>query len=337
MNFAGIIRLNKCGVLCLVVTFLLLMLYMVGRGSKIEENNLVNLRKLLIASIEVAEKGGREVSYVHGQPGLDVKSKGKTKEGANILLTNADRRSHCVMYYGLTQAFPKVKVISEEEKVAGDCNPVQLVELDPRGLDGQADPGDEFVPAEDVTVWIDPLDATQEFTENLISYVTTLVCVAVRGQPIIGVIHKPFSDEPKTTWSWLGKAKSADLQNSKTADPSQPLSIIVSRSHAGKVEEVAKKAFGPETKVFPAGGAGYKVLEVIAGNATAYVHTTNISKWDICAGNAIIKAAGGEMTTLDNKQIDYSAASSSVNTGGLFATIGLRHNELIQKLSGAKR
>lgn len=110
MNFAGIIRLNKCGVLCLVVTFLLLMLYMLGGGSKIEDNNSVNLRKLLIAAIEVAEKGGKEVSYVRSLPSLDIKSKGKTKEGANDPLTNADRRSHCVMFYGLTQAFPKVKV-----------------------------------------------------------------------------------------------------------------------------------------------------------------------------------------------------------------------------------
>lgn len=82
--------------------------------------------------------------------------------------------------------------------------------------------------------------------------------------------------------------------------------------------------------------SGFKVLEVIAGNATAYVHTTNIKKWDICAGNAIIKAAGGEMTTLDNKQIDYSSTSNSINTGGLLATLGLRHNELAQKLSRAK-
>ena len=81
---------------------------------------------------------------------------------------------------------------------------------------------------------------------------------------------------------------------------------------------------------------GYKVLEVIAGNATAYVHTTNIKKWDICAGNAIIRAAGGEMTTLQNEQIDYSSTSDTVNAGGLLATMGQRHSELIQKLASSK-
>ena len=112
------------------------------------------------------------------------------------------------------------------------------------------------VPAEEVAVWIDPLDATQEYTENLREYVTTMVCVAVKGRPTIGVIHKPFTKT--TAWGWVGEGVSKTVQVSdwsvfllscqdshlqddvaKNKDEKRGVGeakIIVSRSHPGPVK-----------------------------------------------------------------------------------------------------
>ena len=38
---------------------------------------------------------------------------------------------------------------------------------------------------------------------------------------------------------------------------------------------------------------------------TTYVHTTLIKKWDICPGDAILRAYGGKMTRLNGDEIKY--------------------------------
>lgn len=265
-------------------------------------------------------------------------SKGKTKEGANDPVTIADFRSHCVMRLGLKRLFPKLKIFSEEDGGEDNkCPEHKPFDLDPTVLHESVHlPDDELISADDVTVWIDPLDATQEYTEKLFQYVTTMVCVAVKGQPIIGVIHSPFAKA--TTWSWLDRGTSEDLLNLPAAqkDHGKGLSLIVSRSHAGDVKEFAKTTFGETTNVIAAAGAGFKVLQVVHGNATAYIHTTVIKKWDICAGNAILNNLKGKMTDLDDAELDYGPEAKPLNGRGVLATFQSEHAALIDQIRDSK-
>lgn len=73
---------------------------------------------------------------------------------------------------------------------------------------------------------------------------------------------------------------------------------------------------------------GYKVLEVAKHHVDAYVHITAIKKWDICAGNAIIKAVGGDMTTKNGKIINYSNSNNVLNENGLVVTSDNYYHDL---------
>lgn len=72
-------------------------------------------------------------------------------------------------------------------------------------------------------------------------------------------------------------------------------------------------------------------MEVAFGNIDAYLHTTAIKKWDICAGNAIINSLGGKMTTKFNEFIDYKDQKDVKNERGLIATI-TNHDLFIGKI-----
>lgn len=79
---------------------------------------------------------------------------------------------------------------------------------------------------------------------------------------------------------------------------------------------------------------GYKTLEVIKGHQDAYIHTTLIKKWDICAGNAILNALEGKMTTLEANFIDYGSRNDYKNEKGLLATV-YNHPEYLDKLKSS--
>lgn len=192
-------------------------------------------------------------------------------------VTDADLASHTI----LTKGWAQTAIVSEET----------------------------FTPEqghESLVTWVDPLDATQEYTEGLTQYVSVMACLTQDGQPKAGIVHFPFRNE---TWSvidgeWLERP-------AMSFQP--PDTVLVSRSHAGDVKKVLT---GYE--VDPAGGSGYKAAEVLKGNALAYVHTTKIKTWDICAADAMLRAANAsfvEWTT--GRPFNYT---TNVHTNGLFAS-----------------
>uniref|UniRef100_A0A146MKQ2 inositol-phosphate phosphatase n=1 Tax=Fundulus heteroclitus TaxID=8078 RepID=A0A146MKQ2_FUNHE len=329
------IRLSPLGVavFCLLGVGVIYHLYagvLSNHLSYFRQKKKVDLRDLLAVSVEAAQLGGKEVKKVREEDTLNERSKGETKEGAKELLTMGDLQSHRKMFNLIKNTFPDITVYSEESDSKAD--PVSWSQKIPEDI-LKLEKGRE-VSADSLTVWIDPLDATQEYTEKLVKYVTTMVCVALEGKPLIGVIHQPFTGF--TAWAMVGQGTNMATRSSYNLNPPK---VIVSRSHSGEVKSFLQTAFGNSTTIIPAGGAGYKVLSLLKmhsdqpepiDEADVYIHITFIKKWDICAGAALLNALGGHMTTLKGDNIDYSG--TPVNEGGLVASVDVDHKAILEKL-----
>ena len=61
-------------------------------------------------------------------------------------------------------------------------------------------------------------------------------------------------------------------------------------------------------------------LQVAERKADLYLHTTDIKKWDICAGDAVLRTLGGHMTTMTGEDIDYGLGGDPKNMDGILAT-----------------
>jgi len=248
------------------------------------------------------------------------------------------------MVHALSAAFPGLRIISEEHSPNQEDNNYEIIPInvdeDLLNDEKYSNIPNEFdVPLGELTVWIDPLDATKEYAEGLTQYVTTMVCVARNGQPIIGVIHKPFDSE--TYWAWTQTGMSSNIMSAldKPSNSNNSFRAIVSRSHAGDVENKIKSSLSDQNsvEVIPAAGSGYKTIELIKGKADAYIHVTLIKKWDICAPNAILNAiSNGKMTTMNGDSIKYGFDDDVKNEGGLLATINKDHEKLLKLFKSPK-
>ena len=64
-------------------------------------------------------------------------------------------------------------------------------------------------------------------------------------------------------------------------------------------------------------------MEVAGRKQGAYVHETNIKKWDVCSGHAVMNALGGHITNLKDEPITYDSSEPVLIEKGLLATLNI--------------
>jgi 3'(2'), 5'-bisphosphate nucleotidase len=151
------------------------------------------------------------------------------------------------------------------------------------------------------------------------------------------VVHAPAQNR-----AWLGEvghgASRIDPDGSRHSIRCSSLNelgaatMVASRSHRSASLLKAKSLMGV-SRWLELGSAGLKAAAVATGEADAYIAPRRAGKrWDACAPDAIVTAAGGCFTDQIGEPIDYRGASLS-NERGFIATNGFLHDAVVERLA----
>lgn len=105
------------------------------------------------------------------------------------------------------------------------------------------------------------------------------------------------------------------------APPPASLIITTTRSHSNPLVEKALQVMNAG-QIVRVGGAGFKVLQLLEGKASIYVFASSgCKKWDTCAPEAVLSAAGGKLTDILGNYYKYGGAESRPNKTGVLAAV----------------
>ena len=235
-------------------------------------------------------------------------------KGPNDPVTRADREANALLCAELAARFPAAGIVAEES-----------VPADRRLL--------EEAVARDRVFFVDPLDGTREFADRRDGEFAVMIGMTDLGRPRLGVVVIPSTGDALA--GEVGRAafvehedgRRVPLAVSTEREPARAR-LMVSRSHRPKVVEPLRAALGI-TRTIPCGSVGVKVARLCTADADLYVHGGRGAKrWDTCAPEAILVAAGGRFTDLDGALIDYTTAELAL-PNGLVASNGLLHDAAV--------
>ena len=181
-------------------------------------------------------------------------------------------------------------------------------------------------------IWVlDPLDGTKDFIQGTGNYAMHLA-LNYKHKPYIGFVLIPDKNQlwitdGKKTWCEKrdGTKYKPNLLNNKNL---QEMTLVTSKNHRNEtLKKLIEKINFRKVEIM--GSIGCKIASIVRGESDMYICLSLPGKsapkdWDFAAPEAILKAAGGAITTLDNQELTYGkcnfeqggiiVASNNINT-----------------------
>ncbi|CAD6191419.1 unnamed protein product [Caenorhabditis auriculariae] len=306
-------------------------------------NRACFLTRLVASSVRVSETAGGIIKSVMAGGDLKIVDKSEFGEPSDPQ-TEADRRAQFCIVQSLQKHFSQLNIIGEED-ITSAVPDVELgYSLDVLRTEAQFSDDLRAIKEDDVVVWVDPLDGTSEVAlavknknAALLEQVTVLIGIAYKGRPVAGVIHQPyFQESGRTIWAIQGCGVHGVTPATGLGAPTGSKVVVTTRSHLSESVTGALDALkqrGLADSVEKVGGAGYKVLKVLEGCAAYVFASAGCKKWDTCAVEAVLAAAGGRLSDVSGRDIRYEPSVQKNNTGGVLATAPwVTHQEYVDSI-----
>jgi 3'(2'), 5'-bisphosphate nucleotidase len=236
--------------------------------------------KELIAKIQpILKAAGDEILKIYDSEADFSKVDFKADDSP---LTKADIASNQVIISALQSQFSEIPIISEEKENV------------------------DYSERKDYSkFWcVDPLDGTKEFI-NRNGEFTVNIALIENNVPVFGGIYVPVKDTYYFGIKGVGAFKQEggkELLPIKVNRNSGNWIAVGSKSHAKPAEKEFYEKIGVKESFSV--GSSLKFCMVAEGSADLYYRSGPTMEWDIAAGHAIVRGAGGEVfQDLDCKKV----------------------------------
>lgn len=232
---------------------------------------------LLAAVVHLAREAGSVIMNIYA---TDFTVRGK--EDASPV-TEADERAEQVIVSALAKLTPDVVIVAEEAVAGG-----------------------QHVEAAEKFWLVDPLDGTREFI-NRNGEFTVNIALIENGVPTLGVVYAPALDRlfaGSTESGAYSEDQGVRRQIKVRTVPDAGLTVVASRSH-GDADALSSFLGSRKIAELRNAGSSLKICLIAAGEADLYPRLGRTMEWDIAAGHAVVRAAGGRLTMLDGQEMWY--------------------------------
>ena len=224
-------------------------------------------------------------TFLHaGKVSLELRNRGLTKEikSDNTPVSNGDIEVNKIIIKKINELTPHIPIVSEETS-------------DNKSIKNLND------------FWlIDPIDGTYDYINNLDEF-TINAGLIINKQPVAGLIYAPakkrmFYSYGNTFAFELIDGKPVKLNKKNNFDKNRIKFVSYSKKIKPEIEKIHKEL---NVKEYVRMKSSLKFCVIASGEFDGYVAEPRACEWDIAAGHAILKHAGGNVTDFKGNEILY--------------------------------